>query len=136
MEKFIKALKLVKVEGRWSLGLIVGDSNKIDSNAFPKQVEQIIINEIETPLLVVDRVSEAFTNNKWVILVVGQNLSSEVYALIKSLSVSNRFVSINGAENNMPDTVRLVVVVETDNLKLIERLYPDFRFLFGPVIEL
>jgi hypothetical protein len=134
MEKFIKALDKVKAGGRWSLGLVIAESKAMDFGVFPP-AEKILVDGVPVPDEVIKKISLAFSAGKWVILEIEKNLPVEVYNQLKSLSADNRLVFSDNTEESMPDASRVVVMATNDTVRAVEKFYPDFKFLFGPVIN-
>lgn len=134
MEKFIKSLEKIKVEGRWSLGLVIGDLKDVENGVFPSS-EKILADGALTPADVIRKIAKIFTLGRWVILEIKKNLPAEICNQLKSLSARNCLVLPDGAERLMPDTVRVVVVAKNETVKAVEKFYPDFKFLFGPIIN-
>ena len=135
-EKFFNAVEKIKVDGLWSLGLIIGQTKVTELDLIDHKKEKIIIDDSLTVQAFLDLFMKAFVNGAWVILEIKKNLSAEIYNQLKLLSTQNRLQLPTGEVVHQPGSVRIVAVVETKTLKLIEVFYPDFRYLFGPVINL
>jgi len=140
LEKFIKSLELVKTEGKYDLGLVINKSGRdlVWEKIIPNSVKAEVFyeeNEAET----LKAVQNVFKSGRWLILELKDGLSAELYAQLRSLSSRNRFQYIEGNEIKdikMPDKTRIVVEGLEEVLDKINEVYPEFKNIFGPIIEI
>lgn len=136
LEKFFKALEKVKAEGRWSMGLIIANPKTVDFGLLKNAKEKLVIGGVLPPEAVTEKIANILAAGKWAILEIKKLLPSEVYNQLKSLSLQNRWQTADGAAIRQPDSARVVVVASPETMKDVEADYPDFKFLFGPIINL
>lgn len=134
-EKFFNALKKVRVNGRWSLGLIIGSGQALDFNALGEKIEKIKINSALTIEKIIKKSAKAIKEKKWLILEIKSDLPPELFKQLKLLSEQNRLQSPNGESIRLTDETRIVVLIDRETLKTVEKKYPDFKYLFGPIIN-
>ena len=89
-EKFFNAVEKIKVDGLWSLGLIIGQTKVTELDLIDHKKEKIIIDDSLTVQAFLDLFMKAFVNGAWVILEIKKNLSAEIYNQLKLLSTQNR----------------------------------------------
>lgn len=136
LEKFFNALKKIKIDGRWSLGLIIGSVGNFDFSAPGEKVEKIKINSALTTEKIVKKMTKALKEKKWMILEIKDDLASEMFSQLKLLSEQNRMQSPDGEVVRLADETRVIVLIDRETLKAIEKKYPDFKYLFGPIISI
>lgn len=136
LEKFFRALEKVKVEGRWSMGLIIADLKAVDFGLLKSAKEKIIVDGALLPAAVIKKIIKAFAEGEWVVLEIKGTLPAEVYNQLKLLSTQNRIQLPDGEVARQPESARIVAVAEPETVKSIEIEYPDFKYLFGPIINL
>lgn len=136
--KFFNALERVKAGGHWSMGLIIADADAeaVDFTSLKNDKEKIIIDGAPSPELAIKKMVEILAAGEWIILEIKNSLPSEVYNQLRLLSSQNRLQLADGAVICQPDTSRVVAVVSASTIKNIEVAYPDFKFSFGPIINL
>lgn len=134
MEKFFQTVEKIKTDNGWAMGLIIVDCEAIDFGGFGKKMKKISISEESAPDKIAEEIISAFKENSWIVLELKNFLPAEMYNHLKILAKQNR-LQLPGEEIiRQPDSARIIVVVKEENLKLIEKNYPDFKYLFGPVI--
>lgn len=140
LEKFIQALESVKVNNIYSLGLAVNKSSRVVN--WPKLIAKptvLVVDEKITTEEVLRGISQAFKNKKWLVLDWQADLPAEVYAQLKLLSTVNRLQLLEGGEVTdvkQPSESRVIVVMSKARLEMILTEYPEFKHLFGPVIDI
>jgi len=135
LQKFVVALEKIKVGGRWSLGLMVAEKKDLDEGCFPL-LEKISIMEDSPEAKIIEKIKKAFLAKKWVILELKKNLSVGVYNQLKMLSMQNGINDVSGELVKQPDESRVVVIARGETIRMVEKKYPDFKYLFGPVVSL
>lgn len=135
-EKFFNAVEKIKAGGCWSLGLLIGKQSAIELDVINHKKEIIVMDGSLTAQALTDVFVKAFTNDAWVILKIKKTIPAEVYTQLKLLSAQNRLQLSSGEVVHQPDSVRIVVIIDSKTVKLIETTYPAFKHLFGPVITL
>jgi 23S rRNA A1618 N6-methylase RlmF len=134
-EKFFKALEKIKIQGRWLMGLAVGDIKSLDFGDY--ECDKIAIGgEADGADAVIKKIRAFFEKDKWIVLEIKKNFPPEIYKQLKLLSAKNRLQLPNGEILRQPDTVRVIVAAKSAAVKAIESAYPDFKYLFGPIITI
>jgi len=142
LKKFIQAVDLVKTRGCYSLGLIIkpktGKINWDDFLTYPYQIIDIEQSE-EKQKTFLNKMLKAVKEKNWLVLELKDNLPGLVYSQLKLLSLNNRMQVLQDNEisvERLADRSRVIVVAYKENIKDIEQRYPDFRNLFGPIINI
>lgn len=142
LTKFFQALKNVKVDNVYDLGLIVS------SLATAEEIQDIhsdfnvftLRDDTNHPDFLLSALKRSFREKKW-LLVDWQvdNINSPIYNLLKTLSVDN-FIEEEGESGKKPELLRLpeeTRVVVLAHPQRIEK-FSGYQFikLFGPVINI
>jgi hypothetical protein len=142
LKKFIKAVELVNANGLNSMGLIVkSPTKKIGWSAIsdrPKTVVKIDESKMTADEMI-KKMAAAVKSGKWLILELTDNLPAKVYTQLKLIASSNRMQFLKNNEVvdlKLSDDARIVAIASFEALKNIQRNYPDFKRLFGPIIEI
>lgn len=149
LEQFIRLLQKVQKQPSqtFDLGLIVKESeSKINSEevlaAIRKIVEseKVIYDKLITDEDMIEKIIEAFENNKWIFLEIKKDISSLLLNQLKHLANSNslRLIDYKGrdlAEIKMPENSRVIVFSERDFIEN-KITYPYFYRLFGPTLSI
>lgn len=136
LAKFFEALLKVKAEGRWSAGLIIGDSAAVDFGLLAATPEKIKVGGVLSPAEVFKKIVKSWEAGRWVVLEIKNTLAPEIYNQLRILSLQNRLQLPSGEIFKQPNSTRLVIVADSQTVQSVETAYPDFKFLFGPVINL
>jgi hypothetical protein len=139
-EKFIQALETVKVNGIFSLGLVVNKSSQVvDWSKLITKLVILSLGEKTSVEEILPGISQAFENKKWLVLDCQTDLPAEIYAQLKLLSTVNRLQLLEGEkviDTKQPPESRVIVVLSKARLEMILTEYPEFKHLFGPVIDI
>ena len=142
LKKFVKTVELVQAGGVYSMGLIVkSPTKKISWSAIldrPKTTVKIDENKMTADEMI-KKMAAAAKSGKWLILELTGGLPAKVYAQLKLLASSNRLQFLKNNEVvdlKLSDKTRVIAIVDNDKIKEIQKQYPDFGHLFGPIIEL
>jgi len=140
LEKFIQALELVKAEGFYSLGLMINKSGQEikwgDIIKNKKQIIEVFIDKDATET--VEEIQKAMKEKKWIILEIKDELPAIVYAQLRMLSLNNRIQLTKLdklTEIKQPEESRIILTCLKEVLEKIQGQYPQFKDLFGPIIE-
>jgi hypothetical protein len=135
LEKFFESLEKIKVNGISSLGLVIAGPEAIVFDAPDREYIECAVTETSADS-VEKNIETAFADGKWLVFLLSPRLPGGAYSRLKALSVGNRFESSDGEILRQPETTRIVAIASAEAIKEIEKSYPDFKFLFGPIIEL
>jgi hypothetical protein len=142
LKKFIKAVELVNADGVYSMGLIVkASTKKISWNEIldrPKTMIKIDENK-STVDDMIKKIAKAVADGKWLILELTGGLPVKIYAQLKLIALSNRLQFLKNNEVvdlKLSGDARVVAIASFEALKNIQKDYPDFKCLFGPIIEI
>lgn len=140
INKFVKAVELVTLEGVFSMGLVVKDNKqKVNWNDFVKNIQKIKVADDVDVLSVIREVHNALKGKKWCLLDLRNYLPSEVYNNLRQLSLNNHLQYTDKekvVDFKQPKETRIIVEISNDDLKIIISKYPDFKNLFGPIMNI
>jgi len=137
--KFIKAVELVAPQGRASMGLVVNKSGL--TVPWAEFLTEPMIVEVDSlansPNEFIKKLGQAVAGGRRVIMEIKDRLPGELYAQLRSLSMSNRMQVANGGEvqDVKLTDARTIVIGLSEVIDRVKKEYPDFVGLFGPVIE-
>lgn len=135
VEKFVQALEKVRVEGHWSAGLIIFRGKTAPDLLLSRG--QVVAVTARTSLADFgQRAREIFGEGKWVLARVTGIPAGAVVNGWRQLAGQNRLDLPGGSVLNQPATSRLVVMISPPLLKKVEKAIPDFKYMFGPVINI
>jgi hypothetical protein len=138
LEKFIKALELVKVNGVYGVGLVINQSGeKVNWTEYIANMKKVIYSTQTDDLTVIKKISQAMKNGEWVIVEVKSVLSSEVFSQFKLLARSNRVqfsVKEKLIEFKQSGESRVVVFANKEMIEENKKVFSDFINIFSPVI--
>jgi hypothetical protein len=149
LKTFIHLLQKVQkqLSQTFDLGLIV---KELESQIEVKEVfeeikkivniERIIYDETTFDEDVIDKIVDAFQENKWVFLEIKKDIGSPLLNQLKHLANHNllQLIDYQGKdvfEMKMPENSRLIVFAERDFIEN-KISYPHFYRLFGPTLIL
>ncbi|MBM2818247.1 MAG: hypothetical protein HW401_837 [Parcubacteria group bacterium] len=136
LEKFFRALEKVKSGGYWSIGLIIANGKDVVFDILDKEFETVKMNGTTLPATIIKKIEKVFSNGKWVVLDINNKMPVEIYNQLKLLSSQNRILLETGEEIRQPDSARVIVKASQKTVKIIEADFSDFKYLFGPIINI
>ena len=137
--KFIKAVELVAPQGQANMGLAVNKSGAaVQWTEFLTNPRIVEVDGLsDSPVELIEKLGKAISEGRRIVLEIKDRLPGELYAQLRSLSMSNRMQMANGEEvkDVKLKDAGIIVIGLSEVIDRVKKEYPDFVGLFGPVIE-
>jgi len=137
--KFIKAVELVAPQGQANMGLAVNKSGAaVQWTEFLTNPRIVEVDGLsDSPVELIEKLGKAISEGRRIVLEIKDRLPGELYAQLRSLSMSNRMQMANGEEvkDVKLKDAGIIVIGLSEVIDRVKKEYPDFVGLFGPIIE-